>query len=1184
MEDLHKTNTDEIKEFRLSSFAVDNRMTAYVLTFIIFISGLMAYLAMPAEAFPEISIPEIYVGTAHPGNSPLDVEKQITRPMEKEINGITNVDKLTSTSVQGYSTIRVEFDFSIESSEGLRKVKDKVDVAKSDSDFPTDLPADPNVFEMNINELMPIRNINLSGPFTIDQLNDYAEYLEDEIESLSEVSKVEIRGVDDKELAINLDMQKLEALQLSPNDVAGAIANENMSISGGDLLVDGYRRNVRVIGELQSVEEVENIIVKHENGDVVYLKNVADVTFGEVEKESFARERGAPVVMLDVMKRSGENLIIVSGKIDRIIEEAKADYFPSELSITVTNDQSDQTETQVNDLVNSIIMGVILVVVVLMFFLGLRNALFVGIAIPLSMLMSFFLLNSMGVTLNTMVLFSLVLALGMLVDNGIVVVENIYRLMDEGLNPMQAAKKGAGEVAMAIIASTATTLAAFIPLAFWPGIFGEFMKYLPITLIIVLGSSLFVALVINPALTSKLMKLEEKGLQPRKWFKRSAIGLLVGVLIGYVLQMFVVQAAEQNAELVETAVFLRTIGNILIISALAILFYVYLVVPMTERFQKQFLPRLERRYERILKFALRGRNAYFFFFGSVLMLFLTFGWIGAAPPKTLFFPENQPQQAIVYAELPIGTDIMETNELTKRIEQEVFEVVDRYTYPKVVNGDTIDYNYMVESVIAQVGEGTSDPNQGPSMAQTPNKSKVAVAFRPFADRVNEDGDLIESSEVLQAIREAISDYPGVNIAVDKNSDGPPTGPPINIEVKGEDYGQLLDVAEDIRSFINSRGIQGIEELQLDVQSGKPEMPIEIDRAKARTLGISTAQIGDALRTALFGREVSRYKQGEDDYPINLRMTEDDRHNIDNLLNQRITFRDPATGRIKQVPISAVATPRLSSTFSAVKRKDLDRVITIYSNVETDANANDVVAQIQTAMKSYEVPRGIDVEFTGEQQEQAEQFAFLSSALMAAVFMIFLILVAQFNSASTPFIILTTVVLSLIGVFLGLKIFNMEFVIMMTMIGIISLAGIVVNNAIVLIDYTKQLMARRKKALGIDEGMLPREELFNMIVEAGKTRLRPVLLTAITTVLGLIPLATGMNINFITLITQSDPQIYFGGDNVIFWGPMSWTVIFGLTFATFLTLVIVPVMFYLTERGKRRFSEGKSVKSLVETGE
>lgn len=1170
MEDLHKTDPDDIKEFGLSTFSVNNRMTAYVLTVIIFLSGLMAYIQMPPEAFPEIVTPEIYVGTPYPGNSPLDIEKLITRPIEKEINGITNVDELNSTSVQGYSTIQVKFDFDVTPSEALRKVKDKVDVAKTDPDFPTDLPADPNVFELNITELMPIRNINLSGPFTIDQLNDYAEYLEDRIEDLPEISDVEIRGVDDKEVEISLDMQRMEALNLSFNDIAGAISNENVSISGGDLLVDGYRRNVRVVGEFSDVEGIGDIIVKHENADVVYLKNIASIRFGEVEKESYARQRGETVVMLDIMKRSGENLIQASEKIDAIIADAQATYFPKDLNLTVTGDQSDQTKTQLSDLENSIIMGVLLVVVVLMFFLGLRNALFVGIAIPLSMLMSFFILNAMGVTLNTMVLFSLVLALGMLVDNGIVVVENIYRFMDEGYDAITAAKKGAGEVALAIIASTATTLAAFVPLAFWPGIFGEFMKYLPITLIIVLGSSLFVALVINPALTSRYMKIEEEGMKRKKWTRIGLISAGLGVLIGYVVDGFMPGEG------------LRAVGNLLLIAAFLIISYMYFVVPMTKRFQNQFLPRLELHYERLLSYALRGRNAYLFFFGTVGLLILAFFLIAFFPPKTLFFPENEPRQAIVYAELPIGTDISETNRLSLAIEEEVFKVVDRYTYPLYENGDTIQYNYMVESVIAQVGEGTSDPNQGPSMAQTPNKAKVAVSFRPFAERVNENGTPVKSSSVLTAIREAISDYPGVNIAVDKDQNGPPAGAPINIEISGEDYGQLLDVAQDMRRFIQERGISGIEELQLDVQSGKPEMPIAIDRVKARTLGISTAQIGDALRTALFGKEVSRYKQGEDDYPINLRFSDDYRYNIDDLLNQRITFRDPATGRIKQVPISAVAEAKLSSTFSAVKRKDLDRVITLYSNVETDANPTETVNRIKAALAGYEMPRGVEFKFTGQQEEQAEQMAFLMSALMAAVFLIFLILVAQFNSASTPFIILITVVLSLIGVLMGLVIFNMEFVIMMTMIGIISLAGIVVNNAIVLIDYAKQLIARKKKHMGLTEDQLiPREELYHMMVEAGKTRLRPVLLTAITTVLGLIPLATGMNFNFITLITESNPHMYFGGDNVIFWGPMSWTVIFGLTFATFLTLVIVPVMFYLIERGKYRFSKGKSVATLAD---
>jgi len=405
--------------------------------------------------------------------------------------------------------------------------------------------------------------------------------------------------------------------------------------------------------------------------------------------------------------------------------------------------------------------------------------------------------------------------------------------------------------------------------------------------------------------------------------------------------------------------------------------------------------------------------------------------------------------------------------------------------------------------------------------------------------------------------------------VGKDSNGPPSGPPVNIEISGDDYAQLVDVADGVRAFINNQSISGIEELKLDVETGKPEMPIEVDRIKARALGLSSAQIGDAIRTALFGKEVSRFKDGEDDYPINIRMIDDYRYNMEDLMNQKITFRDAATGKIKQVPISAVAKAKKTSTFSSVKRKDLKRVISIQSNVVEGSNPTETVEAIKASLKDYSIPRGVTLSFTGEQEDQAEQLSFLSSALLMAVFLIFLILVSQFNSASTPFIILVTVVFSLIGVFLGLVIFRMEFVIMMTMIGIISLAGIVVNNAIVLIDFIRQLSARKRDELGLEEkAKLPVPELIDTIVQSGKTRLRPVLLTAITTVLGLIPLATGMNINFFTLFTENDPQIFFGGDNVVFWGPMSWTVIFGLTFATFLTLVIVPVMYYLFERMQR----------------
>ena len=1139
MENTNQSNKIQ-KEFALSSKAIDNRITVFVLTIIIFLMGLISYISMPSEAFPEIITPEIYVGTPYPGNSPLDIEKLVTRPIEKEINAISGVDEINSTSVQGYSTIQVKFSFDVSPAEALQKVKDKVDIAKSNPNFPQDLPVEPNVFELNFAELVPILNINLSGDFSIDQLKEYAEYLEDKIEALPEISKVEIRGIDEKEVRVSIDQRQLELLNLSFDDIGNAIRQENVSISGGDFLIDGFRRNVRFVGEFKDIEEIGEIIVKNENAEVVYLKDIADITFGEKEKESYAREFGNPVVMLDVMKRGGENLIIVSEKIDKILEEAQAKVFPPSLSISKTNDQSDSTRNQLSELENSIIFGVLLVVLVLMFFLGLRNALFVGIAIPMSMLLSFAILSFLGVTLNTIVLFALVLALGLLVDNGIVVVENIYRLMDEGMSAYNASKQGVGEVAVPIIASTATTLAAFLPLAFWPGIFGEFMKYLPITLIIVLGSSLFVGLVINPALTSVYMKLEEKQPNKKRLQRFSLIFFGLGIL-ALILKIF-------------------WLGNILIFIGLLPPFNLYILTPTTKRFQNQFLPRLENAYERFLNFALKGKNPLAFFFGTFALLFVSFGLISNFPPKVIFFPENQPNLVNIFIELPIGTDIQTTNKVAKDIESEVIDYIKKFVVTENFDGNDSTYNFMVSSVIGQVGMGAGDPNQGPQSAPTPNKAKVTIAFREFKYRRG-----IQSSDVLEEIRGAIRDYPGASIFVEKNREGPPAGAPINLEVSGEDYEKILATAEELRFYLNKANVPGVEELKLDVEIGKPELPIDIDRRKARTLGISTYQIGDAVRTALFGKEVSTYKSGNDDYPINLRYKDEYRYNLSNLLDTRITFRDQASGKIKQIPISAVATPQKSSTFSSVKRSDLTRVITISSNVLEGFNPTETNNKIKEILANYEMPEGVNLAFTGEQEKQAQELAFLSKALMIAIFMIFLIMVSQFNSASMPFIIMISVILSLIGVFLGLVIFRMDFVIMMTMIGIISLAGVVVNNAIVLIDYTNLTVSRKKEELGLQEfERLDVQDFLACIVDAGKKRLRPVLLTAITTILGLLPLATGMNINFYTLFSEYDPQIYFGGDNVIFWGPMSWTVIFGLTFATFLTLVIVPVMYYLLQ--------------------
>jgi len=831
---------------------------------------------------------------------------------------------------------------------------------------------------------------------------------------------------------------------------------------------------------------VLDLIVKQEKGNIVYLRDIADISFKEQEKESFAREYMQPVVMLDVKKRGGQNLLKASAKIDEIIEKAQESVFPKSLIISKTNDQSNETRTMVSDLENSIILGIILVVTVLYFFLGFRNALFVGIAIPLSMFLSFTILGFMGVTLNTMVLFSLVIALGMLVDNGIVVVENVYRLMDEGYPRIQAAKLGVGEVAMPIIASTATTLAAFFPLILWEGIMGEFMKWLPITLIIVLSSSLFVALIINPMLISVYMKVMPK-----------------------------------------------------------------------EVSKVTFITKLESLYERFLNYALKGRKPIGIVAGTFGLLFLAVFLMVTFPPKILFFPNTDAKQVFVYVEYPIGTDIEETNTISMEIEQDIETYLKKYE----VNGE----NFLITSVIGQVGEGTADPSRGQEGGKTPNKARITIDFVKFQDREG-----ISSETVLKEVRGLLQGYPGVSIVVDKPSDGPPTGPPINIEVRGDDYKLILETANALRTFINTSNVPGIEELKLDIDQGKPEMIITIDRQKARRLGVSTGQIGMNLRTALYGKEISTYKDATDDYPINLRLKDEMRYNKYALLNQKITFRNQSSGQIKQVPISAVATTENKTAFSAIKRIDLDRVVTVYSNVLSDYNPTEVNDKIREITEKFQIPKNITISFTGEQEEQAKEMAFLSKALLIAVLLIFLILVAQFNSATTPIIISISVFLSLIGVLFGLLLFRMDFVVLMTMIGIISLAGIVVNNAIVLIDYINLTIIRKRRELDLEtnEKLTP-NLLVECVVEAGKTRLRPVLLTAITTILGLLPLALGININFRTLITELNPNFYIGGENVAFWGPMGWAIVFGLTFATFLTLVVVPILFYLINKLKTK---------------
>ncbi len=1126
------------KNFKLSNLAISNKTTVLILTIMIFLFGLSSYLSMPKESFPEIITPEVYISTTYPGNSPLDIENLITRPLEKEINNIGSIDEITSSSLQGYSSIRIKFNYSVSPSEAVQKVKDKVDIAKSKPNFPKDLPSQPNIFELNISEMVPIMNVNLSGPFSINQLREYAEYLEDKIENLSEITSVDLRGTEEKEVEISLYRDKMENVGIGFSKITEMITKENLTLSAGKLPLDQINKNIRVIGEFENINQIKNIIIQNKNDNILYLSDIADVAFKQKERKSYAKAYGNPVVMLDIMKKSGENLIIASEKINQIINTAQKEYLPSNLNIFITNDSSDKTQSSIKNLENSIIFGMLLVIAVLMLFLNLRNAIFVGIAIPISMLLSFILLSIMNVTLNSMVLFSLVLALGMLVDNGIVVVENIYRLLSEGKNIIVAAKQGVGEVALPIIASTATTLAAFVPLAIWPGIMGEFMKYLPITLMIVLGSSLFVALVITPVLVSMYMKLEQNQNQKniRKKFVLFTVSGTIISLLGWSIGLD----------------FLSLLGNLSIFIGILVILNYKIFIPGNKIVQTKFFPKLENLYSNILCFALKGNNAKRFFFGTIGLLFFALTLFGIFTPKVLFFPTNQPQSVTIYIEKPTGTDIEVTLDIASQIEQKVLKYIKKYEVQD--ENDSIKKNFLVQSVITQVGNGASDTEQGTDKGDSPNKAKITISFYKFEKQRG-----INTLEVMNEIRREINQIAGAKITVKKNRVGPPTGYPINIEINGENYDKLFNVADNIKKAIEQSNITGIEKLQLDVDKSNPQITVQLDRDKANKLNISTSKVGSLLRTAIYGSEISRFKQGEDTYPINIRYKQRDRKDENVLSNILISHKKD--NKDLQTPLSAIANIKHTWSINKIKRKDLKRVINIYSNVVEGYNANQIVNQIKPILKNLNIPKDVNVGFTGEQEEQATEMKFLSKALVIAVFLIFIIIVSQFNSVAVPFIIICSVILSLIGVFLGLVIFQMDFIIIMTMIGIISLAGVVVNNAIVLIDYTKLIIQNKNERLK-DGEKLTKQMVYECIVQGGKTRLRPVLLTAITTILGLMPLALGMNINFMSLLTKFNPQMYFGGESVAFWGPLSWTVIFGLTFATFLTLVIVPVMYYL----------------------
>lgn len=1140
---------EKLKNFKPTSWMIDNATVTYVATITITLWGLSIFTSLPKENFPDIVMPQIYVSTVYAGTSPKDMENLVTRPIEKQLKGISGakIRNIKSTSIQDFSSILVEFETSVKVDIAKQKVKDAVDKAKPD--LPQDLTQQPDVIEVAFSDF-PIMFINVAGNYDALKLKKYAEDLQDRIEELPEITRADLTGAPEREIQINVDKFKMEAAGIGFNDIANAIASENRDISAGNIKIGTMQPTIQVKGQFTDARDIEAVVIKNIYGQPINLKDIAQIVDSVKEKESYSRINKKNTITLQVVKRAGENLINTSEKINGIIDEMKKSVFPKDLIITISGDQSIPTRTSFNELINTIIIGFILVLLVLMFFMGVSNAFFVALSVPLSVFVAFIFIPAADVivgtkiTLNFIVLFGLLFGLGIIVDDAIVVIENTHRIFANGRVPVKlAAKTAAGEVWAPVLSGTVTTLAPFVPLLFWPGIIGKFMIYLPAILILTLSASLVVAFLINPVFATSFMKPEYyPDPEPKRAiFKKNWFWAFVGIGLLSHLTGF------------------HGFGNFVLIILLLAIFNRFVLKDIIHSFQNKALPWMMSHYESSLRWALKGRRPGWLIV-SVFVLFLfalgaLVASIGIGRTKTAFFPTGDPPIVYVYIKMPVGTKTSVTDSVTYEMEKRVFSVLG-------------ENNPIVESVISNVAVGATDPFQGERGTQ-PHLGRIQISFVEYEKRHGE-----RTSDYVEKLRKVIKDVPGAEISLQGQQNGPASGAPVNIEVVGEDFDEIIRTSVKLKNYLDSVNVEGVEKLKLDVDVTKPELTLTIDRERALREGLSTMQIGSELRTALFGREASKLKEGEDEYKIQIRYTDQLRNNLSDLQNMKITYRDFSSGQVRQVPISNVVKFDYTNSLGGVKRKNLKRMITIYSNIPENADPNRINLEVGRAISNFKgKPDSITIRQTGQQEEQEETISFLGTALVIALGLIFGILVLQFNSLSKPFIVLNEIFFSVIGVLLGFAITGMTLSTIMVALGVVGLAGIVVKNAILLIEFTDELRAR---------GMKTKEA----VIQAGKIRIIPVLLTALATILGLLPLAIGLNIDWLSLLRHFNPHIFIGGDSVVFWGPLSWTLIFGLIFAFFMTLLMVPSMYLVAERLRRpmsRFYGTKWVALLGFTG-
>jgi multidrug efflux pump len=1033
---------------KITNGAIRRYPMIFAFMVIIVVVGISSYRILPRESSPDVEIPFVMVMTPYTGASPEDVENLVTRKLERELKGLADLKEMTSTSYEGASNIFLEFNTGVEMSDALQKVRDRVDLAKPE--LPEDPREDLMIMELSASD-WPIVQINISGDYDPELLKDIGEDLQEEIEKIKGVLEVNLTGGVEHEVRVDVDPERLEFYNLSLIDVQDAIGLQNMTIPGGKLSLGMYDYQVSVPGEVDDVSEIMDFVLNVGADTPIYIRDVAQVSFGMKDRETISRVNSQEAVILSVKKRSGENIIHIVEELKQLVEDRRQ-LMPPDIEISYVGDMSKDIQKTVTELENNIISGLILVVLVLLMFLGFTNALFVGVAIPLSMLITFIVLRALGITLNMIVLFSLIMALGMLVDNAIVIVENIFRQRSKGKSGEEAAMFGTAQVSNAVVASTLTTVCAFGPMIFWPGIMGEFMKYLPITVVITLLASLLVALIFTPVFCAQFMSA------PKKQEGRKRMGDRM------------------------MAFGLKT-------------------------------------YEPTLRWALGHRVLVMI--GMVLILIGTFMIYGVFNSGMELFPDVDPRIAYVSIEAPSGTRVEVSDGYTRTIEAAVAQVPELVAYSGQVGAEN----------------GAFSSSQAPA-----HKSLVTMEFIDMEKRTR-------SSRVsIQALRDSLSGFTGAKLVIDKQEEGPPTGPPVNIEISGDDFEVLGDLAAQVREKI--RNIEGMVDIVDNYDRDLPKIEVKQDVDKAGRFGLRTWDIAGTVRTALHGAETAKYRVGEDEYDVIVRYQQPFRQKVEDLENLNVFYEG------QNIPLSAFATAEFKTGLASITRIDGERVVSVSADAAEGYNSNALLMEAQDLLADMELPVGYSIDYTGETEDQEEAQAFLSDAFAIAVMLIFLVLITQFSSVTVPVVIISSVVLSLIGVFAGLMITRTPFGIIMTGVGVISLAGIVVNNAIVLLDYVIQLRGR-----GMEKG--------EAIVQAGKTRFRPVILTAITTVLGLIPLTTGVSIDFSKLFSgEWDGILILGGESSQWWGPMGVAVIWGLVVATFLTLVVVPVMYSSLDPVKR----------------